>query len=42
MIDYKQKIIEMVSEIKTEQFLKMSYGFVRGAYKEEKNEEAVS
>lgn len=35
-MDYKQKIIKMVSEIKTERFLKMIYGFVCGAYREEK------
>lgn len=36
MMDYKQKIIEMINEINTERFLKMIYGFVRGAYREEK------
>ena len=36
VIDYKQKIIEMINEIHTERFLKMIYGFVRGAYREEK------
>jgi hypothetical protein len=38
MIDYKQKIIEMVTEISTERFLKMIYGFVRAAYREDKKE----
>lgn len=38
MIDYKQKIIEMINEINTERFLKMIYGFVRGVYREERNE----
>lgn len=36
MTDYKQKIIEMVNEIHTERFLKLIYGFVRAAYREEK------
>lgn len=36
MIDYKQKIIEMLNEINTERFLKMIYGFVRAAYREER------
>lgn len=33
--DYKQKIIEMVEEINTPKFLKMIYGFVRAAHREE-------
>ena len=37
MMDYKQKIIEMINEINTERFLKMIYGFVRAAYREEKS-----
>lgn len=36
MIDYKQKIIEMVKEINTERFLKMIYGYVCAAYREDK------
>ncbi len=35
-MNYKQKIIEMINEINTERFLKMIYGFVRAAYREEK------
>ena len=36
-MDYKKIIIEMLNEINTERFLKMIYGFVRGAYREEKH-----
>ena len=36
MIDYKQKIIEMVKEINTERFIKMIYGFVCRLHREEK------
>lgn len=36
MEDYKQKIIEMVKAINTERFIKMIYGFVRAAYREDK------
>lgn len=34
-MDYKQKIIEMVEEISIPKFLKMIYGFVRAAHREE-------
>ncbi len=34
MMDYKQRIIEMVKEINSERFLKMIYGFVRAAFRE--------
>lgn len=36
MMDYRQRIIEMVKEINSERFLKMIYGFACGAYREEK------
>lgn len=34
-MEYKLKIIEMINEINTEKFLKLIYGFVCGAYREE-------
>lgn len=34
-IDYRQRIIDMVSQIKTDRFLKMIYGFVKVAFKED-------
>lgn len=34
-MDYKQKIIDMVKEIHTEQFIKLIYGFTDAAYREE-------
>lgn len=37
-IDYRQQIINMVTEIKTDRFLKMIYGFVRVLFKEERYE----
>lgn len=34
-IDYRQRIIDMVSQIKTDRFLKMIYGFVKVVFKED-------
>ena len=34
-VDYRQSIIDMVSQIKTDRSLKMIYGFVRVAFKED-------
>lgn len=33
---YKQSIVEMLKEIENPRFIRMIFGFVRGAYKEEK------
>lgn len=33
---YKQRIFEMLEEIKNPRFIRMIFGFVRGAYEEEK------
>ncbi len=38
-IDYRQRIIDMVSQIKAEQFLKMIYGFVSVCYRQEAQDE---
>lgn len=35
-MEYKEKIIEMVRAIKTEQILKLIYGFVHAGYREER------
>lgn len=34
--DYGELIIEMVHKMKNVRFLKMSYGFIKGLYEEEK------
>lgn len=34
---YREKIIEMVRQIEDEKYLKMIYGYVKSAYREEKS-----
>lgn len=34
---YRKKIVEMVDQIESERFLKMIYGYVNSAYREEKS-----
>lgn len=34
---YREKIIEMVGQIENEKYLKMIYGYVNSAYREEKS-----
>lgn len=34
---YREKIVEMVGQIENEKYLKMIYGYVNSAYREEKS-----
>lgn len=34
---YRKKIVEMIENIESEKYLRMIYGYVRSAYREEKS-----